>query len=55
MYLYLIRAIKYSDNFSRIKYNTDTYRNNMNDLDLINFTDDEIYVKPPTLYMFPHY
>ena len=39
----------------RLTHCTDTYRNNMNDLDLIYFTDDEIYVKPPTLYMFPHY
>ena len=34
---------------------TDTYRNNMNDLDLIYFTEDEIYVRLPTVYMLLGY
>ena len=34
---------------------TDSYRNNMNDLDLIYFTEDEIYVRLPTVYMLLGY
>ena len=36
-------------------YNTDTYRNNMNDFVLIYFTEDEIYVRPPTVNILQNY
>ena len=35
--------------------NTDTYRNNMNDFVLIHLTEDEIYVRPLTVYILQFY